>query len=378
MVTALPVPLLPFIRDEFALDYTQSGLIISVFAIVYGFSQLPAGWLADRIGPRILITISISGVALCGLLIGLSQTYLMLIILLIVMGVLGGGYHPVSAAMISAVVEPRNLGRALGFHMIGGSIAYFLIPPIAAVIAAALGWRSPFILLAIPAIIFGVVFHVLLRRQEFTKITKSKTASSHAKIKQSAGRLRHVIVILIPSTFSQAALLSVAAFMPLYLVDYFGTSKEMAAASLAFIYSAGLWAGPVGGYLSDRWGRLLILFITCFGTGVIFYLLNLTPYGLGTVAILVIIGIIMYINTTVAQAHIVDHTPEYYRSTILGIYFFGALEGNGVLMPVIGYLIDKFGFHSSFTITGVAVVVVSLVSLAILQISRDQPPVEQQ
>ena len=27
LVTALPVPLLPFIRDEFALDYTRAGLV---------------------------------------------------------------------------------------------------------------------------------------------------------------------------------------------------------------------------------------------------------------------------------------------------------------------------------------------------------------
>ena len=83
LVTALPVPLLPFIRDEFALDYTRAGLVISAFGIVYGASQLPAGWLADRIGARLLISAGIIGVAVTGLLVGLSQTYLMLIIFLV-------------------------------------------------------------------------------------------------------------------------------------------------------------------------------------------------------------------------------------------------------------------------------------------------------
>ena len=79
LVTALPVPLLPLIRDDFALDYTQSGLVLSAFTLSYGVSQLLGGWLADRIGPRILITIGICGVALGGLLVGLSQTYVMMI-----------------------------------------------------------------------------------------------------------------------------------------------------------------------------------------------------------------------------------------------------------------------------------------------------------
>ena len=43
LVTALPVPLLPYIRDEFALDYTRAGFIISAFGVVYGVCQLPAG-----------------------------------------------------------------------------------------------------------------------------------------------------------------------------------------------------------------------------------------------------------------------------------------------------------------------------------------------
>mgnify|MGYP002397206928 CR=1 FL=1 len=111
LLTALPVPLLPMIRSDFALDYTQSGLVISAFSLSYGISQLPAGWLADHIGRRIMITIGICGVALAGLLVGLSQTYIMMIVFLVLMGMLGGGYHPSAPPIISASVEPKNRGR---------------------------------------------------------------------------------------------------------------------------------------------------------------------------------------------------------------------------------------------------------------------------
>ena len=114
LVPALLVPLLPLIRDDFALDYTQSGLMLSAFALSYGISQLLGGWLADRIGQRIMVTIGISGVALAGLLVGLSATYIMMIVSLVLMGVLGGGYHLASPPLISAPVEPKNRGRALG------------------------------------------------------------------------------------------------------------------------------------------------------------------------------------------------------------------------------------------------------------------------
>jgi len=57
LVNALPVPLLPMIRSDFALNYTRSGLVTSAFSLAYGIGQLPAGWLADRIGARILPSI---------------------------------------------------------------------------------------------------------------------------------------------------------------------------------------------------------------------------------------------------------------------------------------------------------------------------------
>src|SRR5512135_588552 len=118
MVNSLAVPLLPMIRQDFGLDYTRSGLLVAALTVPYGLSQFPAGWLADRLGPRILLTVGISGVAAAGLLAGLSPNYAMLFLALAAMGVAGGGYHPAAPPLISAVVEPRNRGRAMGWHMV--------------------------------------------------------------------------------------------------------------------------------------------------------------------------------------------------------------------------------------------------------------------
>ena len=371
LVTALLVPLLPFIRDEFTLDYTQAGLVISAFGIVYGASQLPAGWLADRIGPRMLITTSICGVALTGILIGLSQNYVMLLIFLVLMGVLGGGYHPASTTMISALTEPKNRGRALGFHMIGGSASYFLVPLIAAALAAIWGWRGPFIILAIPTIIFGILLHMLLGRHVPAKRAEPKTTSDYIETPPAPGRRRRLVTILILSIFNQAVLFATVSFIPLFLVDHFGIGKEVAAASMSLVYAMGLWAGPLGGYLSDRLGRVSMILAMCFFTGPVIYLLTLVPYGLGTSALFIIIGMIMYVTTTVSQAYIVDQASERSRSTVLGIYFFGTIEGAGVLPPVIGYLIDQLGFYPSFTIIGAALLTVTLVGSVFFWVSRD-------
>ncbi|MBI3931078.1 MAG: MFS transporter [Chloroflexi bacterium] len=368
LLTALPVPLLPFIRDDFALDYTQSGVVISAFSLSYGIGQLPAGWLADRIGPRILLTIGICGVALAGLLVGLSQTYILMIVFLALMGIAGGGYHPSAAPLITASVEPKNQGRALGIHLIGGSGSFFLAPLVAAAIAAVWGWRGSFIALAVPTVVFGIIFYLLLGRRVDTGKTRRSVTERADGIPSSPGHLRRLVAFMALSISAQAMIFSTIAFVPLFMVDHFGVGEEAAAVFLAIIYSAGLWASPLGGYLSDRLGKVPVALTACFIAVPAIYSLNLVPYGQGISigALLLLIGMAMYIRMPVSEAYIVSHTSERRRSTILGIYYFASMETGGILAPVVGSFIDRIGFYSTFTIVSVALLIVTLTASVFL------------
>ena len=210
---------MPMIRNELALNYTQAGVLLSVFGITSGFSQLPGGWLADRIGTRALVTVGISGVALAGLLVGLSQSYIMLIVFLVLMAMLGGGYHPAAIAAVSASVEPKNRGRALGIHLIGGSTSHFIAPLAAAAIAITWGWRGSYITISVPFIILGIVIYVLLVRQAHAqkvehltdasdneappaKETEQGVIGSDNKVPLTSHRWRYLVVFIILSNTS--------------------------------------------------------------------------------------------------------------------------------------------------------------------------------
>jgi len=359
LLTALPIPLLPMIRSDFSLDYTKSGLVMSAFTLSYGIGQLPAGWLADRTGPRLVLTIGICGVALGGFFVGLSHTFWMMIFFLALMGVLGGGYHPAAPPMISDSVEPQSQGRALGVHAIGGSASFFLSPLIAVLIATHWGWRGSFIGLALPTIVFGIFFYRFLGRMAVAR--KDPFPAREIRPAGAARRrfARTLVPFIILSTFTGAVIYSTISFIPLFLVDHFRYSKETAGALFAFIYSGGLWMSPLGGYLSDRWGRVPVILTVCFLAGPVIFLLNWVPSGFGIILLLITVGMIIYARMPVSEAYIIEQTQERNRSLILGIYFFSSSEGGSLLTPVIGYLIDHFGFDLSFSIAGAAVLLVT-------------------
>ena len=236
----------------------------------------------------------------------------------------------------------------------------FLTPLIAAAIATAWGWRGSFIGLALPTILFGLIFYVLLGRKAQIEKKGHGAILGHKEESFAPVHFRRLVAFIFLSTSTWAVMLSVIAFIPLFIVDTFGVREETAAASLAIIYFTGLWACPLGGYLSDRLGSVPVLLVVCYAYGPLIYLLNILPFGLGFSALLFILGMLILMRAPLSEAYIISHAPERHRSTVLGIYFFSGLEGGGVLTPLMGFIIDKLGFYLSFTIAGVTVVALTL------------------
>jgi FSR family fosmidomycin resistance protein-like MFS transporter len=382
LLTALPVPLSPFIRDAFKLNYTQVAVVNSAFALPYGIGQLPAGWLADRIGPRMLITVGILGVAVVGVLVGISQTFIMMIVFLVLMGLAGGGYHPSSAPLISASVEPKKRGRALGIHLIGGSASFFLAPIVAAAIAGTWGWRGPFIVLAVPSAIFGIIFFMLLGKGRWTIHAERIAAQHPAEEKPAPGNVRRLVAFLVLTVIGGGMGFSITGFIPVYLVDHFGVSDATAGSMLSIIWSAGLWAGPVGGYLSDRIGRVPIIIATGIIGGILVYLLRVVPFGwgigdlffvngLGIGILLFFMGVNAFVRMPVSEAFIMGQTSAHRRSTIYGIYYFAMQQAGGIFALIVGPLIDHYGFHTCFAIASTVSIGVTLVCSVFLWGGRD-------
>jgi MFS family permease len=368
------MPLLPFIRTEFGLDYTQASFVTSAFALANGAGQLPAGWLADRIGPMALIMVGILGVALAGVLVGISQTYVMLLVFLILMGVVAGGYHPAATPLISQSVEPNQQGKALGYHLIGGNASFFLAPVVAGATAGVWGWRGSFLGLALPTAVFGLIFYFYLRR----RTTKTHTQQARRGLGEvrppPPGNVRRMVAFLTMTVLAGGASMSIMAFLTLYAVDRLGATEEMAAPLLSVVFFSGLWAGPIGGYLSDRVGRVPIIIVTSLINGFLIYLMPLVGWGLGFFAILFSFGLSNALRWPVAEVFIMEQTTSRYRSTLFGIYYFTMHYTGAVFAPMMGSIIDKWGFDVCFTIASVAVLVVTAVCSLLLRGNQRRMP----
>ncbi len=353
LVSALITPLLPLIRDSLSLSYTRAGLLISGFTITYGVAQLPGGWLADVLGYSTLILAGISGVAVFGLLFGLAASYAPLLLFLVLMGMAGGGYHPSASPLVSLVAGERLRGRALGIHQVGGTASYFLAPLIAVGIARVFGWRGSFVLLSSFVFLYGTLFYTLLRRWGYGGIDRRGRPDREKDTGVRGQPLQNLVPVIIVSSSVQIFVSSAVAFLPLFLVDSLSGSEETAAVLLSVSHSAGLWAGPLAGFASERVGKKPIILFTAAISAPLIVLLNHVSLGAGIVAVLLFFGVAQYMSMPVTEAYLIGGTTSKNRSTVLGVYYFMSRGGPGLFTALLGWLVDRQGFHFAFNLAAV-------------------------
>ncbi len=347
-------PLMPMIKDDLHLSYSEVGLLTAAFSVTGGIAQLPAGWLADRVGNRLMILIAISGVAAGGVLVGLSHSYLGLLAFLVLTALLAGGYHPASAAAISGFVPPERRGRAMGLHLIGGTSSMLLVPLIAAPIAVAWSWHTSYVVLTIPVIALGFVLYFLLRRQAKTAATRPAAVASNM-----GGPDRINWKVLVPflglSVGTSMVTQSVAGYYSVYAVDHLGIAKGAAAMLMSITPAVGAATAVFTGGLADRFGSVTILTIAGLLAAPMVYSLNLVSNLGGLAAVLAVGGFVNILLAPAAESFLLTSVPERRRATVMGFYFFANSGLAGLLTLVVGRVIDQSGMGFTYAFGAAAV-----------------------
>ena len=388
LLTAILIPLLPFIRDGFGLSYTQTGTIVSAFTLAYGFGQLPAGWIADRVGPRYLLAAGISGVAISGAMLGLSGSYGGMIACLVLMGILGGGYHPSASPLIAAAVPREKRGRAIGIHIVGGSLSHFVAPLFAVFLAGLLGWRGVYLSTALPVFLFGLWLLLLMIRKDI-KVRNAvdgaaapgtagsgpatqTSSSGSAPVSHSPGErpLADIAIFLVMSASVGAAAGASLSFVPLYMVDSIGLSQEVAGILFSLFYLACMGGAPLAGMLADRLGPIKVFLFAVILIGPAIISIGLFPSWGFMAFIMLVFGTLAFMRMATSEMFFVTSVPDRHRSTVLGIYFFAGMEGNGIITPFLGAAIDTWGFRATFAGTGLILVAILVVSAIIFVFIR--------
>jgi MFS family permease len=351
--------LLPFmVSDGLVASNTLAGFAVTASAVASGLTNPPLGVLADRIGARKVIVGGLFLMGLSSVAIGLSGSYLLLILGLLLMGIASGTYHAPASALIAETFPFARRGVALGTHTTAGHLAFFAAPLVAGTLAASGTWRLPYVAFAIAPVLCGLLV-LRIAPQGARSTEKHQWLATFTDI----GRVARAVGSLVSlSILAQVLMSSALAFLALYLVNARGVSPAVAAALFGVPQLAGLFAAPLSGVLSDRFGRPAILLSALVVSGPALWLLTVTPVELVVIPLL-LLGACLSFRATTTEVLIIDNTPVTKRSTVLGTYYLINQPVGGIAAPIFGAVADSAGLGSAFSWLALVFVGLSVVAL---------------
>ncbi|HEY6023322.1 MAG TPA: MFS transporter [Pseudolabrys sp.] len=141
----LLAPLLPIVRAEYGVSYTEIGLAFAAFNIVTAALQTPAGFLVDRLGARVLLVAGLAIEAIAFVIAGLVNSFWVLIAMFALAGVGNTVYHPADYALLSHHVPSNRIGQAFSVHTFAGMLGSAVAPVTLLMMQGLWGWRGAFI-----------------------------------------------------------------------------------------------------------------------------------------------------------------------------------------------------------------------------------------
>ena len=141
----LLAPLLPFVRADYGVSYTEIGFAFAAFNIVSAALQTPAGFLVDWLGARILLICGLAIGASAFTVVGLTHSFWLMVAMFALAGVGNTVYHPADYAMLSHRVPADRIGQAFSVHTFAGMLGSAVAPASLLMMQSLWGWRGAFV-----------------------------------------------------------------------------------------------------------------------------------------------------------------------------------------------------------------------------------------
>ena len=141
----------------------QFGWALSAFALGYALCQTPAGMLADRFGPRLILTIVVTAWSLFTGLTGAATGLASLLVVRFLFGAGEAGAFPGMARAIYSWIPMTERGIAQGINFSGGRLGAAFALPAVAWLVETLGWRQAFAVLMLIGFVWAAAWFVWFR-----------------------------------------------------------------------------------------------------------------------------------------------------------------------------------------------------------------------
>jgi sugar phosphate permease len=361
----------PLLRLDFGLDEITLGIVFSAFSLSYALFQIPGGWLADRKGPRRVLTGIVVWWSIFTTATAAAWNAISLIVIRFMFGTGEAGAFPSATRAFSRWLPATERGFAQGITHSGARLAGAATPPIVAFMMLRWGWRLPFVVFGLMGFFWAAVWywyyrdrpedHRNVNAEELALIRSTTNTESGNEAQQSSEgpvkvpwrtlltsvNMRFICLMYFCYVFTFWIYLS---WFPTYLVETRGFSILAGGFFAGLPLFAGALTNTLGGWISDslcgkrgvRFGRRVpaicgfLVAVVCMVPGVF------VDNAYLAVAFLTLAAAAMEFTTGISWAVTIDVGREF-AGTVSGMMNMAGNIGGTISPALFGVIVQLTG-----------------------------------
>lgn len=349
MIQSVIPSVYPLLKENYALSFSQIGMITLVFQLTASIFQPFVGLYTDKHpNPRSLtigMVFSFAGL-LC---IAFASNFYFILASVALIGLGSSIFHP-EASRVAHLASGGKKGLAQSIFQVGGNAGSAIGPLLASLIVIPFG-QSHISWFGFIAILGMIILTIVGRWYQSNLITRTAKGKNTIVREHQIPKRRIVfsigiLLVLIFSKYFYMA--SMTNYFTFYLIEKFQISVQQSQFYL-FVFLASIAAGTIlGGPLGDRYGRKLIIWISILGAAP--FTLLLPHVGLFmTVALAIVIGVIISSAFSAILVYATELIPGNV-GMISGLFFGFAFGIAGIGSAIMGWLADTTSIEYVYSI----------------------------
>lgn len=335
--TYIIVLLMPLLKSEFGLSYTQAGLILTIHIGIRSVFTYLSGHLGDKYDKRIIISVGflISAIFLASMVF--IQELLWINLSLIFLAIGSSTFHPLGTALIGEEVRQEKRSLQIGLFEASGVAGIVLASFTFGFLVQHLGWRVATLLVALPGFPLAIIY---LK-------TRTKLSKRNGKAERIIDS-KYILFFLLARGVRAFGIGTIGSFLTIYITDHLGVAEEVSSWFISILFFGVIVGHLFSGWVGDRYNPLNFVILST--TTIMFLIIGITLTNsiLFVIIQIACFGFIDGIFFTPQNNWLTAVSTVTNRGRIMGAAYL--IDGISVtISPLIfGWLADHFGLVESF------------------------------
>lgn len=378
------------IQEDLGIPVAKMGLLLSAFLWAYAISQLPAGGLIDRFGPRKLLSWSLIVWSLAQATGGVVMGFGQFVAARVLLGVGESPLFPTGARVVRDWFAVRERGFAVGLCQASSSVGSFIAIPLLTFLMLTISWRWMFVIVGMAGVGLALLWSkvhcdpadIRLTPDEVRYLTEEDENSTMRRPSFADWRqlfAHRTTWGMIAGFFGVIYTLWLyTSWLPFYLEHerHLSIARAGIVASIPFFF--GCVGGVAGGWLCDLLTRRGLTPMGSRKLLVSFSLFGITACTLGTAfsqqdaVVLVLISTSMfltYIASSASWATVPIAAPSHSTASLGSIQNFGGYLGGALAPMLTGFIVERTGSFTQALLLNAYITLIA--AIAYLALVRD-------